>query len=79
MLAANAQGMFAIPGSEHRPDTNGPEAALAAVPPSYCNLNLFHAPLEGGQPPPDDFGYVSADGHHFNCRNPADMLPAFHL
>jgi hypothetical protein len=43
--------------------------------PSYCDLDLFHAPqkalLHSG-------GYVSADGHSFSCTNPSQG-PAFHF
>ncbi|CAB5377259.1 unnamed protein product [Rhizophagus irregularis] len=34
---------------------------------SFCELQLFHAPISK---PPNDYGYVSSDGHYFNCEKP---------
>ncbi|CAL1701264.1 unnamed protein product [Somion occarium] len=60
-------------GPEHQADTTG------SAQPSYCNLGLFHRPLPAGQGPPGGIGYISRDGHHFSCRNPAQMQQAFHV
>ncbi|KAJ3555965.1 hypothetical protein NM688_g2286 [Phlebia brevispora] len=60
-------------GPEHQADANGPAT------PSYCNLPMFHPPLPVGQAPPGGIGYVSSDGHHFSCRNPAQLQQAFHV
>lgn len=60
-------------GTEHHADTNTPAH------PSYCNLPLFHHPLPAGQAPPGGIGYISRDGHHFSCRNPALMQQAFQM
>ncbi|KAI0796932.1 hypothetical protein C8Q75DRAFT_796662 [Abortiporus biennis] len=64
---------FMCAGQEHQADTTGPAQ------PSYCNLPLFHVPLASGQAPPGGVGYVSRDGHHFNCRNPVQMQQAYHV
>ncbi|KAL1684093.1 hypothetical protein EV122DRAFT_200466 [Schizophyllum commune] len=58
---------------------SGPEhAATANAPaqPSYCTLPMFHPPqTNAGQ----GLGYVSNDGHHFSCKNPAVLQQAFHV
>ncbi|KIJ61761.1 hypothetical protein HYDPIDRAFT_115585 [Hydnomerulius pinastri MD-312] len=46
--------------------------------PSYCTLPLFHPPMNQGATQSKQ-GYVSNDGHHFTCRNPAVMQQAFHV
>ncbi|CAG8493935.1 13962_t:CDS:10 [Dentiscutata erythropus] len=46
---------------------------------SYCELQLFHAPVDPSQNPPNGYGYVSLDGHHFNCENPSTREAAFHI
>ncbi|GBB83175.1 hypothetical protein RclHR1_00010057 [Rhizophagus clarus] len=43
---------------------------------SFCELQLFHAPLDLRSKPPKNCGYVSLDGHQFNCENPST---AFHI
>ncbi|PKY60333.1 hypothetical protein RhiirA4_483921, partial [Rhizophagus irregularis] len=43
---------------------------------SFCELQLFHALLNPKLKPPSDNGYVSLDGHYFNCENPS---AAFHI
>ncbi|RUS20070.1 hypothetical protein BC937DRAFT_86448, partial [Endogone sp. FLAS-F59071] len=74
------------PDEEHRGEAkyfseqriNG-VANLVVQPKSYCELPIFHPPLNGGSAPPDDgSGYVSADGHWFKCRNPAIINFNFH-
>ncbi|KAI0089045.1 hypothetical protein BDY19DRAFT_122025 [Irpex rosettiformis] len=62
-------------GTEHQGDAFNP----AIAPPSYCHLPLFHAPLSNSQPPPGGTGYVSADGHHFGCTDPAQMQRKYHI
>jgi hypothetical protein len=46
--------------------------------PSYCTLPMFHPPRS-----PNDavngLGYISNDGHHFECNNPVVMQQAFHV
>ncbi|PKB91643.1 hypothetical protein RhiirA5_448221, partial [Rhizophagus irregularis] len=32
----------------------------------FCELQLFHAPLNPSSSPPINYGYISLDGHHFN-------------
>ncbi|CAI2161360.1 13694_t:CDS:10 [Funneliformis geosporum] len=46
---------------------------------SFCELSLFHAPLIQGSNPPNDYGYISLDGHHFSCENPSTREAAFHI
>ncbi|KAK7676902.1 hypothetical protein QCA50_020158 [Cerrena zonata] len=60
-------------GPEHHGDATGPAQ------PSFCTLDLFHQPLPAGQDAPGGIGYISRDGHHFSCRNPAQMQQAFHV
>ncbi|KAF8607201.1 hypothetical protein BDV93DRAFT_520086 [Ceratobasidium sp. AG-I] len=58
----------------------GPEheaSATSAAHPSYCKLPIFHPPQPQNPPPPA--GYVSIDGHLFNCQNPARMHQAYHI
>ncbi|KAJ7246483.1 hypothetical protein C8J57DRAFT_1360578 [Mycena rebaudengoi] len=43
--------------------------------PSYCTLPLFHPPATQAA----GVGYLSNDGHVFNCKNPSVMQPAFHV
>ena len=46
--------------------------------PSHCTLPMFHPPKN-----PSDavngLGYVSNDGHLFECNNPVVMQQAFHV
>ncbi|PKB98371.1 hypothetical protein RhiirA5_431468 [Rhizophagus irregularis] len=46
---------------------------------SYCELHLFHPPLEASSGPPNGIGYISLDGHHFTCENPSTREAAFHI
>ncbi|CAG8438292.1 8031_t:CDS:10 [Funneliformis caledonium] len=46
---------------------------------SFCELSLFHAPLNQDSNPPNDYGYISLDGHHFSCENPSTREAAFHI
>ncbi|CAE6457353.1 unnamed protein product, partial [Rhizoctonia solani] len=59
---------------------SGPEHnATATTPanPSYCNLPIFHPPQDRRTAPTN--GYVSADGHRFECVNPARLHQAYHV
>ncbi|KAI9455080.1 hypothetical protein BJY52DRAFT_1151944 [Lactarius psammicola] len=58
------------PGPEHTIEGGGANAQ-----PSGCTQPIFHAPLDSSPGP----GYVSNDGHHFACKNPALLQPAFHV
>lgn len=60
-------------GTEHLGDANTPAH------PSYCTLPLFHRPHLAGEAPPGGAGYISIDGHHYSCRNPALMQQAYHV
>ncbi|KAB5588316.1 hypothetical protein CTheo_8242 [Ceratobasidium theobromae] len=44
---------------------------------SQCNLPIFHAPLD--QHLSFNNSYVSADGHRFECTNPARLQEAYHI
>ncbi|KIO11023.1 hypothetical protein M404DRAFT_20554 [Pisolithus tinctorius Marx 270] len=46
--------------------------------PSYCTLPMFH-PLTDLNAVAPAAGYISNDGHHFACRNPAVMQQPFHV
>ncbi|KAI0250873.1 hypothetical protein BJV78DRAFT_1393001 [Lactifluus subvellereus] len=59
----------------------GPEhLATAAGPgqPSYCKLPILHPP-RNPEDRIDGHGYISNDGHLFECRNPGVMQQAFHI
>ncbi|CAE6486977.1 unnamed protein product, partial [Rhizoctonia solani] len=59
---------------------SGPEhnaTATAPANPSYCNLPIFH-PRQDRRAAPTN-GYVSADGHCFDCVNPARLHQAYHV
>ena len=59
---------------------SGPEHSTAAGSgrPSYCTLPLFH-PLRNREEPIHGRGYISNDGHLFDCRNPIVVQPPFHV
>ncbi|KAI9455078.1 hypothetical protein BJY52DRAFT_1122217 [Lactarius psammicola] len=61
------------PGPDHTTEGGGVSSQ-----PSGCTLPIFHAPLRTTNSSPGP-GYVSNDGHHFTCKNPALLLPAFHV
>ncbi|PKY47221.1 hypothetical protein RhiirA4_462349, partial [Rhizophagus irregularis] len=55
------------------PDEKHHKSQGSSAPPptkSFCELQLFHAPLSPSSNPPNGYGYISLDGHHFNCENP---------
>jgi hypothetical protein len=59
----------------------GPEhSTTAATPgqPSYCTLPMFHPPKSVNDPV-NGPGYISNDGHMFECRSPVGMQQAFHV
>ncbi|KAF8270131.1 hypothetical protein EI94DRAFT_1572248, partial [Lactarius quietus] len=60
-------------GPEHTVEVGG-----ANVQPSYCTLPMFHPPMDAASAP-SGLGYVSNDGHHFQCRNPIVLQHAFHM
>jgi len=57
-------------GEEHKARENTPAK------PSFCTLPMFHLAAAAA---PRGVGYVSTDGHVFDCRNPAVMKSAFHI
>ncbi|KAI9455148.1 hypothetical protein BJY52DRAFT_1427134 [Lactarius psammicola] len=61
------------PGPDHTTEGGGVSSQ-----PSSCTLPIFHAPLRTTNSSPGP-GYVSNDGHHFTCKNPALLQPAFHV
>ncbi|KAF8702304.1 hypothetical protein RHS03_06380, partial [Rhizoctonia solani] len=63
--------LFINSGFEHE------ATATAAANPSYCNLPIFHQPHSLHVTPPN--GYVSSDGHCFDCSNPARLQQAYHV
>ncbi|KAF7370364.1 VWFA domain-containing protein [Mycena sanguinolenta] len=54
---------------EHAATTTNPAQ------PSHCMLPLFHLPANVTP----GFGYLSNDGHVFNCKNPAVIQQAYHV
>ncbi|CAG8578692.1 7364_t:CDS:10, partial [Dentiscutata heterogama] len=46
---------------------------------SFCELQLFHPPINPSNVPPSGIGYVSLDGHHFTCENPSTREGLFHI
>ncbi|GBC20093.1 uncharacterized protein OCT59_006574 [Rhizophagus irregularis] len=56
------------PDEKHH-KTQGSSALLPTN--SFCELQLFHTPLNPSSNPPNGYGYISLDGHHFNCENPS--------
>ncbi|KAH9021917.1 hypothetical protein EDB84DRAFT_1274768 [Lactarius hengduanensis] len=60
-------------GPDHTTEVGGTKAQ-----PSSCTLPILHAPLSTKESSPGP-GYISKDGHHFTCKNPALLQPAFHV
>jgi hypothetical protein len=60
-------------GPEHTVEGGGANAQ-----PSHCTLAIFHPPMDAARTHAGP-GYVSTDGHHFECRNPIVMQQAFHV
>ncbi len=46
--------------------------------PSYCTLPMFHA-RRNPNCHVNGLGYISNNGHLFECRNPVVMQQAFHV
>jgi len=61
------------PGPEHTVEGGGQNAQ-----PSRCTLPMFHPDMDTAKAPPG-LGYVSTDGHHFECKNPILMQQSFHV
>ncbi|KAI9437933.1 hypothetical protein BJY52DRAFT_1229957 [Lactarius psammicola] len=59
-------------GPEHTTEVGGAKAR-----PSCCTLPMFHPPMDAASAPAG-LGYVSNDGHHFEC-NPIVMQQSFHV
>ncbi|KAF8216813.1 hypothetical protein K438DRAFT_1658303 [Mycena galopus ATCC 62051] len=57
------------------PDTAHAGTAANPPHPSYCTLPIFHPPAKVAA----GLGYLSNDGHVFNCKNPSVMQQAFHV
>ncbi|KAK7025055.1 VWFA domain-containing protein [Favolaschia claudopus] len=57
------------------PDAEHAGTATDPPHPSYCVLPLFHPPATVAA----GLGYLSNDGHVFNCKNPSVMQQAFHV
>ncbi|KAI0250874.1 hypothetical protein BJV78DRAFT_526274 [Lactifluus subvellereus] len=60
---------------------SGPEhsgTAAGTGQPSYCILPMFHS-ARNPNDPVDGLGYISNDGHLFECNNPVVMQQAFHV
>ena len=56
----------------------GPEHSAGTGQPSYCTLPMFHPPKNPGDAV-NGLGYISNDGHLFECNNPIVMQQAFHV
>jgi len=59
-------------GSEHSATASG------SGQPSYCTLPMFH-PRRNPNDHVDGRGYISNDGHLFDCKNPVVSQQAFHV
>ncbi|CAJ0761535.1 24589_t:CDS:2, partial [Entrophospora sp. SA101] len=46
---------------------------------SYCELEIFHKPLNQSSNASTGSGYISLDGHQFSCDNPNKSEAAFHI
>jgi hypothetical protein len=60
-------------GPEHTVEGGGTNAQ-----PSRCKLSMFHPDMDPAKAYPG-LGYVSTDGHHFECKNPILMQQSFHV
>jgi len=59
-------------GPEHSATADNPEQ------PSYCTLPMFHRPRNIHEPW-EGLGYISNDGHIFECTSPVVLQQAFHV
>ncbi|KAG8922982.1 hypothetical protein FRC02_011492 [Tulasnella sp. 418] len=57
----------------------GPEHRETGAQSSYCTLPLFHPPHPQNWSVSSGMGHVSADGHSFECADPALSRPAYHV
>ncbi|CAI2161944.1 15836_t:CDS:10 [Funneliformis geosporum] len=74
------QQEFAKCDHECSDDKHKSQGSTSAPPTkSFCELSLFHDQLNPSSNPPNDYGYISLDGHHFNCENPSTREAAFHI
>ncbi|EME28080.1 hypothetical protein Gasu2_62280 [Galdieria sulphuraria] len=46
---------------------------------SYCNLPLWHMPLDPKGPVPNNQGYISSNGHYFHCSHSSSYRTIFLL
>ena len=46
---------------------------------SYCELELFHKPVDPLATTSTGIGYISLDGHQFGCDNPNTKEATFHI
>jgi hypothetical protein len=60
-------------GPEHTVEVGGSNTL-----PSRCTLPMFHPPV-GAASAPTGLGYMSNDGHCFECKNPIVIQHAFHM
>ncbi|CUA74250.1 Sterol 3-beta-glucosyltransferase [Rhizoctonia solani] len=58
-------------GPEHRANSSTPAN------PSYCTMAIFHKPVSSSTIPKK--GYVSTDGHVFECNNPFQDTQNYHI
>lgn len=58
-------------GSEHQASSS------SSVNPSYCAMPMFHPPVSSTASPNN--GYISLDGHVFECKNPFQDHQSYHI
>lgn len=58
---------------EHTVEVGGANAL-----PSRCTLPMLHPPMDAASTPVG-LGYMSNDGHYFECENPIVVRHAFHM
>ncbi|RIA83382.1 hypothetical protein C1645_833923 [Glomus cerebriforme] len=51
----------------------------SSTPKSFCELQLFHAHLNPSSNLLNNIGYISLDGHHFNCENPSTHKAVYYI
>ena len=62
-----------LQGPEHTVEVGG-----VNVRSSHCTLPMFHPIMDAANAPAGN-GYVSKDGHQFNCSNPKFTQQPFHV
>jgi hypothetical protein len=60
-------------GPEHTVEAGGSNAL-----PSRCTFPMFHPPMDAASASAG-LGYMSNDGHYFECKNPIVLQHAFHM